>query len=299
VPLVLAALPCLLVSAPEARRQWTNYDLRTQAGPDQVRLRDREELSKALPAGATVAAPRQQTSIYMLWAPQAAYLNVLDPVFLAARDPSRHAAQAAVFSGAEPDVPLALVAALDSEYLAYSPYAGLDLLTARLEQDPRVTIRHRLHGFNLLWQVLPRRNDAFVLDWIELPAVDGDTPQALDESLTGLRLYPRWPAGRGVLVEAYVDTRRLDPGPGCIDLAHVIHATEPTRTRFELAPWGPATAWLDGEAVASLGGETQAVLGRGVTFALDLAPRANVLAVRTCTGKDEKGPRGFYLRRSE
>ena len=170
VPLALAAAACIAVSAPEALRQWKNYDLRTQAGPGQVRLRDREAFSAALPPGALVAAPWQQTSIYMLWAPQALYLNVLDPVFLAARDPARHTAQANVFSGEEPDVPLAVAVALDSQLLAYSPYAGLDLLTARLEHDPRVAIRHRLHGFNLLWTILPDRNDAFILDWFELPS---------------------------------------------------------------------------------------------------------------------------------
>ena len=196
--MALAAAACLAVSAPEALRQWTNYDLRTQAGPGAVRLRDREAFSQALPEGALVAAPWQQTSIYMLWAPQALYLNVLDPVFLAARDPARHAAQANVFSGEEPDVPLAVAVALDSQFLAYSPYAGLDLLTARLEQDPRVAIRHRLHGFNLLWTILPDRNDAFILDWFELPSNQSQAPStAASFDAATLRRYPRWPTGRG------------------------------------------------------------------------------------------------------
>ena len=61
VPLALAAAACIAVSAPEALRQWKNYDLRTQAGPDEMRLRDREAFSAAFPPGALVAAPWQQT----------------------------------------------------------------------------------------------------------------------------------------------------------------------------------------------------------------------------------------------
>jgi hypothetical protein len=80
-------------------------------------------------------------------------------------------------------------------------------------------------------------------------------------------------------------------------LAHPIASEAATIQRFELAPWGPSTAWLNGDLIASLGGEPKAVLGRGVTFAIDLAPGRNQLTVRTCTGKNEKGPRGFYLRR--
>ncbi|HEX2466273.1 MAG TPA: hypothetical protein VHR17_16750 [Thermoanaerobaculia bacterium] len=298
VPLALGAAFCLAVSAPEALRQWKNYDLRTQAGPGRVRLRDREAFSAALPPGALVAAPWQQTSIYMLWAPQALYLNVLDPVFLAASDPARHAAQASVFSGEEPDVPLAVAVALDSQFLAYSPYAGLDLLTARLEHDPRVAIRHRLHGFNLLWTMLPDRNDAFILDWFELPSQQGEAPPtAAKLDAATLRRYPRWPVGRGTRVEAYVDTRRLDDRRGCVTLAHPIAESEPRRMEAELAPWGPSTVGLDGNEVAGIGGEPKAVLGRGVTFVLELAAGDHLLTVRTCPGKDEKGPRGFYLRR--
>jgi hypothetical protein len=291
VPLALAAALCVAVSAPEAVRQWKNYDLRTVAGPGEIRLRDREAFSHALPAGARVAAPWQQTSIYMLWAPQALYLNVLDPVFLAARDRARHQIQANVFSGEEPDVPLAAAVGLDSEFLAYSPYAGLDLITARLESDPRVAIRHRLHGFNLLWQILPERNDAFILEWIELPARDA--------GIRGPRRYPRLQPQPGSALEGYVDTRRLDRGTDCITLAHSFSNTQPTRWPLELAPWGPSVVSLDGREVAGTGGELKAVLGKGVIFSLDLSPGDHVLSVRTCPGRDQKGPRGFYLRRLE
>jgi hypothetical protein len=291
VPIALAAAMCLAVSTPEAVRQWKNYDLRTAAGPGEIRLRDREAFSQALPEGALVAAPWQQTSIYMLWAPQALYLNVLDPVFLAARDRARHQTQANVFSGEEPDVPLAVAVGLDSHFLAYSPYAGLDQLTARLERDPRVAIRHRLHGFNLLWAMLPDRNDAFVLDWELIQ------PRQSSADRSSPRRYPRWPGERGARVEAYVDTRRLDDGSDCVTLAHTIRGAEPGRRVFELAPWGPSSASLDDREVAGIGGEPKAVLGNGVVFPLELTTGDHVLAVRTCPGKEKRGPRGFYLQR--
>jgi hypothetical protein len=301
VSLALAAAVCVAVSAPEALRQWKNYDLRTQAGPGGARLRDREALAAALPAGARVAAPWQQTPIYMLWAPQAVYLNVLDPVFLAARDPERHRVQQRVFSGEEPDVPLAVAGPLDSGYLAYSPYAGLDLLTARLDSDPRVAIRHRLHGFNLLWQIVPGRNDAFLLDWRLLPAADAAAqPPVPGPSSAGgapLRPYPRLPSGRGREIEGYVDTRRLDGGASCVAMVGSIASSVPERWQIELAPWGPSTMWLNGELLAGIAGEPHAVLGRGVVAELDLVAGDNLLTVRTCPGKDAAGPRGFYLRR--
>ena len=160
--------------------------------------------------------------------------------------------------------------------------------------------RSRLHGFNLLWTILPDRNDAFILDWFELPSrkdeVASPTTANLDAST--LRRYPRWPVGRGTRVEGYVDTRRLDDGPGCVALGHPIVTAEPQLWQVELAPWGTSTVWLNGNEVAGIGGEPKAVLGRGVTFPLDLAAGDNLLAVRTCAGKNEKGPRGFYLRRS-
>jgi hypothetical protein len=300
VPLALAAAFCVAVSAPEALRQWRNYDLRTQAGPGGARLRDREALAAALPAGARVAAPWQQTPIYMLWAPQAVYLNVLDPVFLAARDPARHAVQQRVFAGTEPDVPLAVAGPLDSRYLAYSPYAGLDLLTARLDADPRVAIRHRLHGFNLLWEIVPGRNDTFLLDWRVLPAEHANAVPpgtGMQAAVASLRPYPRLPPGRGREIEGYVDTRRVDDGATCLMLAHPIASPEPARWQIELAPWGRSEAWLNGEPLAGIAGEPRAVLGRGVTAALHLEAGDNLLTVLTCPGKDASGPRGFYLRR--
>jgi hypothetical protein len=298
VPLALAASLCVAVSAPEALRQWQNYDLRTQAGPGDVRLRDREALAATLPAGARVAAPWQQTPVYMLWAPQALYLNVLDPVFLAARDPARHAIQERVFAGTEPDVPLAVAGPLASQFLAYSPYAGLDLLTARLETDPRMAIRHRLHGFNLAWEILPRRNEAFLLDWRVLPS-EQTAPPGLDATpaLAAYAAYPRLAPGRGRELEGYVDTRRFDDGAGCVSLVHAVRAATAARWQVELAPWGPARAWLNGELVGGVGGETQAVLGRGATLALDLGAGENLLTILTCPGREGRGPRGFYLRR--
>jgi hypothetical protein len=189
--------------------------------------------------------------------------------------------------------------ALESDHIAYSPYAGgLDLLTARLEHDPRVKIRFREHGFNLLWRIVPGANDSFLLDWLVLPAreVEG-SPPAPSAATVGLARYPRLRDERARALEGYVDTRRIDDGSQCITLAHPIASDAPAHWGVELAPWGPSSVFLNGAPVASLGGEPQAVIGRGVTFLLELAAGDNVLTVRTCPGHEAKGPRGFYLRR--
>lgn len=293
-PLAVAAAVCLAVGAPEAARQWRNYGLRIHPGPDEAKVRDRAELAAALPSGARVAAPWQQTPIYMLWAPQALYLNVLDPVFLAAHDPWRHTIQERIFAGTDPDVPLSTVLGLDSRYLAFSPWAGLDLLVARLESDPRVVARHR--GFNHLWEILPGANRPLLLDWHRVPE-DVERAPGPETDISGWPLYPRLPAGAGGEVEGYVDTRRIDEGGGCISLVHRV-AGGGERVQMELASWGPSSVWHDGELVARVLGQPHAMLGRGITFSLPSGDDGGLLTVLTCAPDDDpSGPRGFYLRR--
>ena len=305
IPLALALLVPLLVGAPEARRQWQTYRSRIDAGPNDLRVRDREELAAALPTGAKVAATWRQTPVYMLWAPQAAYMNVLDPVFLAAHDPARHTLQNRVFTGEEPDVPLAVGTGLDSQYLAYSQYEGTEDLSARLATDSRVVQRH--HGFNFLWEIVPEKNGSFLLDWRVVPH---EVAEALDPAeakrpleprsaieRNGWLPYPRSANPLGAALEGYVDTRRLGEDPGCVALSHELSSESEVTWRLELAPWGPSTAWLNGNLAVQVAGEPHAVLGEGTIFVANLIEGLNVLDVLTCPGKDPLGPRGFYLQR--
>ena len=91
IPLALVLLAACLAAAPETTKQIGLYRFRNHPGPDQVRIRDREELARRIPEGAHVAARWQQTPLYLWWAPQAKYLNVLDPIFTGLRENLEHA----------------------------------------------------------------------------------------------------------------------------------------------------------------------------------------------------------------
>src|SRR5207247_2307779 len=67
---------------------------------------DWEAFARAMPDGAKVAAPWAATEAFVFWAPRAAYLNVLDPLFMAARDAATYRLYLDLFEGREPDIPL-------------------------------------------------------------------------------------------------------------------------------------------------------------------------------------------------
>ena len=106
---------------------------------------------RAVPAGAKVAAWWGNAQTYLFWAPHAAYLNVLDPVFMAVPFPEIYDAQRKVFDGKEPDVPRVLIEKLDSDYLAASRYHKHPELFERLRHDPRVEAVYQAH--TLLFKV--------------------------------------------------------------------------------------------------------------------------------------------------
>ena len=114
---------------------------------------------RAVPAGARVAAEWGSTHLYMFWAPQASYLNVLDPVFMARPFPQAYEALRALFEGREPDIPFTLEAELGSGHLALSRFSEPDLLR-RLAFDPRLELRYE--GWTLLYEAVPGKNGDFV-----------------------------------------------------------------------------------------------------------------------------------------
>ncbi|HTD27492.1 MAG TPA: hypothetical protein VK649_10960, partial [Candidatus Elarobacter sp.] len=85
VPFALAFSLCLLSAAPLTRLGLG----RMQAAMSRVwrpdMRADWEAFARAMPDGAKVAAPWAATETFVFWAPRAAYLNVLDPLFMAAR----------------------------------------------------------------------------------------------------------------------------------------------------------------------------------------------------------------------
>jgi hypothetical protein len=288
LPLAVLLVASLAASFPEAFRQLGTYRHRTDPGPRGERLRDRVDLAAKLPPGARVAADWGPTATYMLWAPQARYLNVLDPLFLAYRHPEAHRTLRAVLEGREPDVPAATLAVLRSEYLAYPTVRGFDGLDGRLSGDPRVELLHR--GSHTLVRFRPAAS--FVLDWRVAPARDrplGPPPEADSDAWPP---YPRATDAALRAIEGYVDAERLLPDVHCVDFVREIEG--PWATEAKLAPYGPTSLWLDDRRLVSVGGEPRALLGDSLRVAVEAAAGRHRLALRTCEGASGEH-KGFYF----
>jgi len=284
-PLALGLAACLAVGGVGV------HDLVGNAARSQCFEPERPEsarlFAQALPANARVAATWADAEWYTFWAPDARYLNVLDPVFMAVPHPDAYRASLSVFEGDQPDVPLVVGTTLESEYIAFSS-VDHDELLARVAGDPRLRMLYAAD--NVLLALVPGANRSFVLDWRVAPP--GTT--ATDATADRLAAWPPYPRfeGRGRVVEGFVDQRRLPPGPSCRLFARRLDRGEETRETWELSSWGPAHLWLDGRlVVGSLGGD-RAVLGRGVVTEVGLDAGAHVVAVESC---GSEGAGGFYL----
>lgn len=282
---------CLLASLPIAGYDLQRYRERNSAGPDEVRLTDRQRLAAALPDGAHVAATWRSTPIYMFWAPQGRYLNVLDPVFLAAVDPPAHRAQEEIFSGVEPDVPLRAVAELDSRYIAYSGATASETLSRRLLADPRARLLHR--QINVLFELRPPAGEPFVLDWHVAPS-GTRLPPSTDTRVAEWPAYPRLSDPMLASMEGFVDARRVAGPEDCLGLVHVVEGDRSRSTRLEFAPAGPSILWLDQRQLLRLQGDSDAVLGAGALLPLELAAGEQRITVLTCPESRHRRS-GFYL----
>jgi len=247
------------------------------------RRADWEAIGPLLPPGARVAAPWIETGFYVLWAPQATYLNVLDPLFMALKDPRAYRAQRRIFAGAEPDVPLRLLADLHSDYLVFSLLSeDRRALLQRLEADPR--IRRLKAGINAVYAIEPGSNGAFVLDW-DVGAQGGG----------GTLPYPRRTDPREAAVEGYVDARRLEGPLRERSFVHTESVSTPVRVEYELSSAGPFTLLADGKEIGASDVGSRAVLGRGLIVPVTLSRGTHTLAVRLGLGP-QPGNQGFYLR---
>src|SRR5207245_6757423 len=122
-------------------------------------------LARAMADGAKVAAPWAATEAFVFWAPRAAYLNVLAPVFMAARGAATYRPYLDLFEGREPDIPLVATSRFDSEF--YADDGQYPFAKARLALDPRVAHLH--DGITYVYRFLAGRNADFLLDWKVLP----------------------------------------------------------------------------------------------------------------------------------
>lgn len=246
---------------------------------------------RSVPPGARVAAEWGSGQLYLFWAPQALYLNVLDPIFMAVPFPEAHTAHRAVVTGDEPDVPWVLHTQLDSDHLAAPLLAMSERLLARTLADPR--IESRFGGLTRLYAMTPDRNGDFVLDWRVVPPGVA-LPVAADAQISSWPAYPRASSELGRRLEGFVDAARLPAPARCQAFVQQLAVAQPIRPVFELAPWGPTRLWLDDRLLVSQFGESAAILGRGPRVVLDLAPGAHQLTVETCA-VDARARQGFYL----
>lgn len=283
-PLVLSLGLCLLTAPHAAGLVVDALDRGAVLVPN--RMPELAEFSRAVPAGARVAAPWGETALYIFAAPQAAYLNVLEPAFLAVADPQVYRAQRALFEGLDPDPPLTAGTVLDSEYIAFSPInKGRGAIQERLAGDPRV--QRLFGGYNYLYRIVPGANTAFVLDW-EALSPDKDPGGAPPPWLP----YPRLASAAARALEGYVDAGRISAAAGCVDFRHREFAAEPVRVLYEFAPSGPAAIWVDGKPLASQGDAQGARLGKGLRVQVPFPIGDHELLVRSCPAG---GRSGFYL----
>jgi hypothetical protein len=292
LPAVAALALFVLVCLPGVARELRTFAQRTDPGPRQERLLDRERLAKALPRNARVAAPWRQTPVYMYAAPWARFLNVLDPVFMAAPHPRPYAAQLALFDGSEPDPPLLAVAELDSEYIVCPMEGETGQLVKRLLGDPRIEVLHR--GFNGVFRIRPAQGAQFVLDWKVVQGDDLSSPPPAEASSLFWPGYPRHADPRARAIEGYVDARRVAPGSSCAMLAHE-RESQGERVDYEFAPSGPSALWLDGRPLVKVEASPGAVLGQGIELPAELAPGRHRIVVLTCVESVLDSPSGFYL----
>jgi hypothetical protein len=286
IPYPLAMTLCLLAAIPATRNGWAHLKGSVERIYRPEMRADWEAFARAMPAGGTVVAPWAATEHLLFWAPQARYLNVLDPLFMFLHDPDLYRLSVDVFEGHEPDLPLVARAGFDSEL--YADDGQYPYPKARLVADPRVTPLH--DGITYLYRFAPDRNANFLLDWKVLPpGAPVPPPLALLRDPT----TPSWPRAETAAaraLEGYVDGRRLGRAEGCVVFARVEEVSAPTQRLIEFAPYGDAQVFLDDAALAAIPPRA-ATLGRGVTLPLTLAPGPHRLTVRTCA---RDGHLGFY-----
>lgn len=288
--LALALLPGL------GRVLWQVRGMAQEAGPV-GREAEWADFGRAVPAGAKVAAEWGTTHVYMYFAPQASYLNVLDPVFMALPYPQAYQVQRDLFEGREADPAMAVEAELDSGYLAFSSFHRAPRLRERIAADPRFVPLYQ--GYNLLYRLEPGKNEGFQLDWRLVPAGTSLPPRP-EARVEDFPLYPRRERPEERALEAFVDLRRVAAvdARGCAALVSRQHHLAPLKAALELAPAGATRLWIDEKPVVAVGEDLGAMLGRGLTVPLDWEPGSHQITVLTCPPRDPAlaSAGGFYLR---
>ena len=282
VPLALCVLAAVYTTQVGAERMAKSASRTFQPG---MRA-DWEGFSRALPDEARVVAPWAATEAFVFWAPQGRYLNVLDPLFMIAKDPEAYRLYLDLLEGREPDVPLLARSRFDSDF--YADDGQYPLARRRLLRDPRVVHLHE--GTALLYQFVAGRNTAFLVDWKVLPDDAPLPPSLVMLNDPAIENYPRAAGDTERLLEGYVDGRRLGR-TSCTTFVRTEEVARQTRLDLEVAPYGRAEVYLDDALAARLPSGSAAVLGAGVLIPLTLEPGIHRLTIRTCPAESQLG---FY-----
>lgn len=247
---------------------------------------------QSVPAGARVAAEWGSTHIYMFWAPQGLYLNVLDPIFMARPYPEAYGALRGIFENRESDIPLTLARDLASDHLALSHFHQPQELLLRLAGDPRLESVYR--GYTLLYRLAPEARAPFVVDWRVVPP-GARLPPAPDTWDT-LSPYPLEEDAEWRALEGFVDGRRVtdEPEP-CLAVTHRMEVETPRTEIYELAAEGPTRLWHDDTLLFANEDSPGAILGRGVMFPVELTSGSHRFTVLTCPHREDPERLGFYL----
>ncbi|MGK2856926.1 MAG: hypothetical protein ACSLFQ_06950 [Thermoanaerobaculia bacterium] len=287
IPLVVAMLAALVISVPRLADPMLLTLLR--ADPALIAESELEQFGKAMPRGAKVAATWEQAELYCFWAPQATYLNLFDPIFMALPFPEEFELQRRLFAGDEPDAPLAAAWRLGSDHIAFDRELA-PALYARLSNDPRTYPAYA--SYNVIAGLRPAPGSPFFVDW-RVAFGDTQSPSLPPDGGIAWPAYPRMKDPGLRALEGYVDLARVVTKPGCATFAHAFEVTVPTTANWEFSPWGPATLALDGTRLAAVRSSRRAILGRGLTIPVELTPGRHTLTVETCTDAGLRG--GFYL----
>lgn len=293
----LLALPPLAIQVPR-------FAAKATLGPADLRNEERRAVAAKLPDGARVAATWGLADLFSFFAPQARYLEVLDPIFMQSHSPRAAAASRRVFDGVEPDVPFTVGTDLDSDYLLTSRFSsepGGATLLRQLLADPRVDILHDRIYFLARW--VPGRNQGFALNWVAAPepasAWGSETAPTTSPGAVTVP-YPRPNDRRARALEGYVDLRRLPVDSPCLAL-HTPVSLPPKgeRVTWRFAATGPAELWWNGTLLVRTQSAGLARLDEVVEGTLRATPAGppHDVSVRSCgpaTGSSPE-PRGFFL----
>jgi hypothetical protein len=286
IPFVAAFGLCLCTSMFTVWDVYANLD--RHAVFDARHLNDWRALNRILPEDARVAAPWNAAEVYAWAAPQARYLNVLDPLFMAVPHPRLYSIQRNIWQGDEPDVPLVVQKYLKSDYIAF-PYAKSNGLFDRLSADPRARLLYK--GNHVLFRIDPRANEKFIRDWKVIPN-EGKWPLDVNDIVVRGKNYPKLSDPVGIAYEGYIDGLRTHPAESCMNFVHIEEVAEPTVIEYELSAYGQSRFWHNGELLVTNLHPTQATLGQGVRFNVRLEKGLHTFSVQTCA---YQGHIGFYF----